>query len=66
VFEERFSVRRMAQDYVKIYQRVIDGRVRAHSTPAWQNGAIMPRRDEIAAQSNGGPLAAASAANLSF
>ena len=25
VFEERFSVRRMAQDYVKIYQRVIDG-----------------------------------------
>ena len=66
VFEERFSVRRMAQDYVKIYQRVIDGRVRAHSTPAWQNGAIMPRRDEIAAKGSGAPLAAAgSAASLS-
>ena len=68
VFEERFSVRRMAQDYVKIYQRVIDGRARARSTPARQNGASIPRRDEIAAnqaKANGAPFAAAgSAANL--
>jgi len=65
VFEERFSVRRMAQDYVKIYQRVIDGRARAHSKPPRQNGAIMPRRDEIAAKGNGAPLAAAGSAAIS-
>ena len=65
VFEERFSVRHMAQDYVKIYQRVIDGSGRARSTAPRQNGAIMPRRDEIAAKANGAPLAAAGSAAIS-
>ncbi len=68
VFEERFSARRMAQDYLKIYQRVIDGSGRARSTAPRQNGAIVPRRDQVVAdqaKANGATLAAAgSAANL--
>ena len=68
VFEERFSARRMAQDYVKIYQRVIDGSGRARSTAPRKNGAIVPRRDQVVAdqaKANGATLAAAgSAANL--
>jgi hypothetical protein len=58
----------MAQDYVKIYQRVIDGSGRARSTAPRHNGAIVPRRDQVVAdqaKANGATLAAAgSAANL--
>ena len=60
VFEERFSSRRMAQDYVKIYQRVIEGSGRARSNPPRKNGAIAPGDGEVpAARSNGEMLATA-------
>jgi glycosyltransferase involved in cell wall biosynthesis len=52
VFEERFSARRMVEDYLKIYQRVIDSNGRVRPIPPRQNGAIAARRDEASA-SNG-------------
>ncbi|HEY7220411.1 MAG TPA: glycosyltransferase family 4 protein [Candidatus Binatia bacterium] len=59
VFEERFSAPRMAQDYVKIYQRVVESSGHVRLTPARQDGAITPRRDEVSASNgNGGPLSA--------
>jgi glycosyltransferase involved in cell wall biosynthesis len=60
VFEERFPSRRMAQDYVNIYQRVIDGSGRARSTPPRKSGAIAPGDGEaLAGRSNGEMLAVA-------
>jgi glycosyltransferase involved in cell wall biosynthesis len=52
VFEERFSARRMVEDYVKLYQRVIERSGRVRPTPRRQNGAIAARRDEVSV-SNG-------------
>ena len=57
VFEERFSARRMAEDYVKIYQRVVESSGRIGVMSPRQEGAVAPRRNEVSAgNGNGTPL----------
>lgn len=64
VFEERFSARRMAEDYVKIYRRLVESGGRVRPTPPRQNGAITARRDEASAgNGNSTPLSSAGSAS---
>ena len=51
-FEKRFTVTRMARDYVKLYTRIIDGRMRRLNDDSECHGALSPARrryDQISA-----------------